>query len=121
MPDLSTWLSDKQYDQAKWVALVVLPGLGTLYFAIAGIWGLPAAEQVVGTIVAVDAFLGILLGISNRQYSGSDAAADGFLTSNGVDEDTGHPNLQMTLTTAPEDLLNAKTVRLKVKPPIDEH
>ena len=61
-------LSNKQYDILKWVALVLLPACGTLYFALAGIWGFPYGEQIVGTITAVDTFLGVLLGISNKQY-----------------------------------------------------
>lgn len=62
-------LSNKVYDVLKWVAMVVLPAIGTLYFALAGIWGFPYGEQIVGTITAVDTFLGVVLGISNVQYS----------------------------------------------------
>ena len=61
-------MSNKMYDFLKYVAQVVLPAIGTLYFAIAEIWKLPCAEQVVGTITAVDTFLGVLLGISSKQY-----------------------------------------------------
>lgn len=61
-------LSNKTYDVLKWIALIALPAIGTLYFAIAGIWGLPYGEQVVGTITAVDTFLGALLGISSATY-----------------------------------------------------
>ena len=62
-------MSNKLYDTLKWVAMVLLPALGTLYFALAGIWGLPMGEQVVGTITAVDTFLGVALGISATQYN----------------------------------------------------
>lgn len=61
-------MSNKVYDVLKWIAMVVLPAIGTLYFALAGIWGFPYAEQIVGTITAVDTFLGVMLGISNAQY-----------------------------------------------------
>lgn len=61
-------ISNKTYDILKWVALYLLPALGTLYFAIASIWGLPAGDKVVGTITALDTFLGVLLGISTSQY-----------------------------------------------------
>lgn len=61
-------LNDKVYDILKWVAQIVLPALGTLYFALATIWGLPYGEQVVGTITAIDTFLGALLGISSVNY-----------------------------------------------------
>lgn len=62
-------MSNKTYDALKWVAQFLLPAAGTLYFALAGIWGLPYGEQVVGTITAVDTFLGVLLGISTASYN----------------------------------------------------
>ena len=61
-------LSNELYDDLKFVAQILLPALGTLYFAIAQIWGLPYAEQIVGTVTAVDAFLGAILGISTHNY-----------------------------------------------------
>ena len=42
-------LSNKVYDVLKWIAMYLLPALGTLYFALAGIWNFPYGEQVVGT------------------------------------------------------------------------
>lgn len=62
-------LTNKQYDILKWVALVLLPALGTLYFGLAGIWGFPYGEQIVGTITVIDTFLGVILGISTKQYN----------------------------------------------------
>lgn len=62
-------MSNKVYDVLKWIAMLFLPALGTLYFALAGIWGLPYGEQIVGTITAVDTFLGVILGISTAQYN----------------------------------------------------
>ncbi len=62
-------LSNKTYDVLKWIALYLLPALGTLYFALAGIWAFPYGEEVVGTITAIDTFLGVLLGISTAQYN----------------------------------------------------
>ena len=62
-------LSNKVYDVLKWIAMYLLPALGTLYFALAGIWGFPYGEEVVGTLSAIDAFLGVILGISNAQYN----------------------------------------------------
>lgn len=61
-------LSNKVYDVLKYIAQYVLPAIGTLYFALASIWGLPYGEQIVGTITAVDTFLGVILGISNANY-----------------------------------------------------
>lgn len=63
--------SDKVYSALKWAAQYLLPAIGTLYFALASIWGLPYGEQVVGTITAVDTFLGVILGISTAQYNKS--------------------------------------------------
>lgn len=61
-------LSNRTYDILKWIALVFLPALGTLYFALAGIWNFPYGEQIVGTITAIDTFLGVLLGVSSMKY-----------------------------------------------------
>lgn len=68
-------MSNKVYDILKWVALVVLPAIGTLYFALAGIWGFPYGEQIVGTITAIDTFLGALLGISTASYNKANGGA----------------------------------------------
>lgn len=64
-------MSNKTYDILKWIAMYLLPAAGTLYFALAGIWNLPYGEQIVGTITAIDTFLGVLLGISTSQYNKS--------------------------------------------------
>lgn len=61
-------MSNKTYDILKWIAMYFLPALGTLYFALAGIWGLPFGEEIVGTITALDTFLGVIIGISNARY-----------------------------------------------------
>ena len=61
-------LSDRTYDILKWVAQYLLPGLATLWLTLASIWGLPCGEEIGGTIVALDTFLGVLLGISSAQY-----------------------------------------------------
>lgn len=62
-------MNNKTYDILKYIAQIVLPALGTLYFALAGLWNFPYVEQVVGTISAVDTFLGVLLGISSNNYN----------------------------------------------------
>lgn len=62
-------MSNKVYDILKWIAQIVLPALGTLYFALASIWGLPYGQEIVGTITAIDAFLGALLGVSTVAYN----------------------------------------------------
>ena len=62
-------LSNKLYNALKWITLIALPAVGTFYFALAGIWGLPYGEQVVGTIVSIETLLGTLLGISTFNYN----------------------------------------------------
>jgi hypothetical protein len=61
-------MSNKVYDVLKWIAMVVLPAIAALYSGLAGIWGFPYGEQIVGTVVIVDTFLGTILQISNTQY-----------------------------------------------------
>lgn len=61
-------LSNQTYDILKWLAQIFLPAVGALYFGLANIWNLPLAEEVVGTISVIDAFLGALLGISSYNY-----------------------------------------------------
>lgn len=62
-------LTNKTYDVLKWIAQILLPALGTLYFALSKIWGFPYATEVVGTIAALDTFLGAVLGISTVEYN----------------------------------------------------
>ena len=62
-------MSNKTYDILKYIAQIILPALATLYGALAGIWGLPYGEQIVGTITAIDTFIGALIGISTINYN----------------------------------------------------
>lgn len=62
-------LDNKTYDLLKWIALIVLPAIGALYFGLAKIWGLPYGEEIVGTITVLDTFLGALLGVSTNNYN----------------------------------------------------
>lgn len=94
-------LNNRTYDILKWIAQYLLPAGGTLYFALASIWGLPYGEQIVGTITAIDTFLGVILGISSAKYQG-----DGIL-----DTATGHLRLDKPI----EDVANNKNVMLKIK------
>ena len=61
-------MNNKTYDILKYIAQIVLPALGTLYAALVPLWGFPYGDAIVGTIVAVDAFLGALLQISSNKY-----------------------------------------------------
>lgn len=62
-------ISNRTYDILKYIAQIVLPALGALYFALSQIWGLPYGEEIVGTITALDCFLGAILGISTAVYN----------------------------------------------------
>ena len=62
-------MKDTTYDKTKWVAMILLPALAVLYLALAALWGLPYAQEIAGTISAVDVFLGALLGISTSAYN----------------------------------------------------
>lgn len=61
-------LKNEVYDILCYITKYVLPALGTLYFALSQIWGLPYGEQVVGSIAAVGTFLSVILGLSSYQY-----------------------------------------------------
>lgn len=104
-------ISNKTYDILKYIAQYVLPASGTLYFALSAIWGLPYGEQIVGTITAVDAFLGVLLGISTSAYKKEDHT-DGVMV-----VDTSDPTkdiYRMELKSEPEVLATKSAVTFKV-------
>jgi len=117
VPKKPALLSNAMYDKLKWVALVGLPALGALYFALAPLWHLPKAEEVVGTVVAVDTFLGVVLGVATKNYNNSDAAFDGALH---VDDQDTRLIHQLEITTAPEDLGQKDSIKLKVVPTSSE-
>lgn len=62
-------MSNKTYDALKFLCTILLPALGTLYFALSQIWGLPYGEEIVGTIAAVCTFIGVCIGISSYNYN----------------------------------------------------
>ena len=62
-------LPDKVYDVLKWVTILLLPATAVLYKSLAAEWGLPYAEQIPSTIIAVQVFLGAVLGVSCFNYN----------------------------------------------------
>lgn len=62
-------MNNKVYDILKWVAMIVLPALATLYLGLSNVWGLPYGEEVSTTITLVNTFLGAVLMISTNQYN----------------------------------------------------
>lgn len=107
-------LTGKTYDVLKFLAQIVFPGVATLYFTLAGLWNLPAAEQVVGTIVALDTFLGVVLQLSSSAFNNSDDKFDGHVT---VDENTkGKKTVNLELKGDPEaTIANQNELRFKIK------
>lgn len=91
------------YDKLKFVALILLPALGTLYFALDGAWGWGHGVQVVGSITAVDTFLGVVLHLSTAQYYQNGANFDGEV--NVTPEDGGN-KVQIAFNSAPEDIVD---------------
>ncbi len=116
-PQQDHLLSNQLYDKLKFLAQIFLPALGSLYFSLAGLWGLPAAEQVVGTVVVIDTFLGVLLSLNTQTYNQSEAKYDGAIHLGEVDGDQRTFRLELPITAgAIED---AKEIVLKVKPPAE--
>ena len=66
-------MSNKIFDVLKYIAQIVLPALGTLWFTLAQIWGFSYSEEILGTIVAVDTFMGVILKISTNKYNAENA------------------------------------------------
>ena len=106
-------MSNKTYDLLKWIAQYLLPASATLYFALSDIWGLPYGKEVVGTLTALTAFLGVILGISTAQYNKKDHS-DGTLD---IDTTSTDKDLyRLNLTTGFEDLKLKDEIKLKVNP-----
>ena len=101
-------LSNKTYDILKWIAQILLPALGTLYFGISSIWGLDNAGEVVGTITVIDTFLGCILGISSAKYEG-----DGTMIVDTTNEDVDV--YRMEINEPVESLGEKDQVTFKVK------
>lgn len=110
-------LSDVRYDQLNWVAKVALPALATFYVAVGALWGFPKVEEVVGTITAIDLFLGALLVKASSDYKKNNEPHAGFLTQKGVNPETTMPVLGLTIQKAPSELLENETVTFKVEQP----
>lgn len=103
--------NNKVYDVLKYIAQIFLPALGTLYFGIAQAWGLANGTAVVGTIVAVDTFLGLLLHLSNIQYNNSEAKYAGTMD---IYETEDKKTFSLNLEGDPNDLDKRDEVTFKV-------
>lgn len=61
-------MNKKIYDTMRFIADLLLPALGTLYAALGEIWSFPYKEQIVGTVLAVVAFMDAVLKVSKNKY-----------------------------------------------------
>lgn len=104
-------MTNKRYDQLKWITQYFLPAFGTLYFTLAEVWNLPYSQEVVGTVVAVTAFLGVLLGISSAQYDKGQGT--GSLIIDRTDDEKDKVTLRLDQEV--DDILESTDVTLKVE------
>lgn len=121
-PVAKTLFSNKAYDQTKFVAQILLPALATFYASFGAIWGFPKTEEVVGSIIAFDLFLGALLSLSNAQFRNNPNRFDGTMY---VKKDTnmlGDTVLKAgyAIETPAEVLENKNEVVLKVEEAPDD-
>lgn len=105
-------MSNKLYDYLKFIAQIALPAVGVLYVSLAALWDLPKPQEVAGTILAVDTFLGVLLGLQAHSYN-KDVMQAGNMNVHQLD--SGGKNFTLELDIEPEELEDASEVRFKVK------
>jgi hypothetical protein len=108
----SSLVSNRTYDVLKTVTTIVLPGISTLYFTLAQIWGFPYAEQVVGTIAAFNVFLGLFVKVSSTSYQSSDERFAGEIQV--THNDGGGKTANLIVNGDPEDLLKQSEATFKI-------
>lgn len=106
-------LSDNTYKTLKYIAQYVLPALGTLYFALASIWGLPYGEQIVGTISAINIFLASVLGISAYQYDKAGKNISGTLYLDDLPDESVDSFIKFDKPE--EEIADKSTIKLRVQ------
>lgn len=105
-------INDKVYSILKWTIQYFLPSIGTLYFTLTSIWGLPYGQQVLGTISAINIFIGVVVGISSSTYKKSGAGTDGVML-----VDTSNPDKDvylLQLNNEAIDLTKKEVISFKV-------
>lgn len=103
--------SNKVYTILKALAMIILPAIGSFYAAIATIWGLGYIEEVVGTIVAIDTLLGVILQISTTQFNKT--GTDGTLQ---IDTSNPEKDLYLLNIKTLDNLAARKTIMLSIDP-----
>jgi hypothetical protein len=115
VPPKNPLLSDAWYTRLEYLGRIVLPAFATLYLALSSLWKFPAGPEVVGTIVAVDTFLGLFLGYASAQYDKSEVKFDGSLDVTQAPD--GLKTFSLNLNGEPESLMDKSQVVFKVLPP----
>jgi len=103
-------LSQKAYNFLKNLVQLILPGLGTLYVSLAGIWGIPSAEKVSASLAAVALFLGIVLKISAATFEKLGLAFDGEMI---VEEGEDGATIRLALNEDSDALLLKDSVSFR--------
>lgn len=113
--DARGFLTNKQYDLAKFLTVTVVPAIGALYFALAVIWNFPAGQQVLGTLMSIEACLAVILGISSKQYENNDGRFSGVINTIKTDDKTLY---SLELNHDPKLLEQKKEATFKIQPPL---
>jgi len=106
-------ISNKQYDLLKRTVTIGLPGVATLYAALAALWNWSNTDAVLGTLVAITTFGGVVMRFATNSYDNSDGKYDGQLVTTGYDPDTGIPNLQLDISGDPNELVAKSEIVLR--------
>lgn len=105
-------LPSKVYDKLKWIALILLPALGSAYAGFAELWALPYPHEVVGSVAVIDTFLGVVLGLSTRTYNKSGQDTDGDMLVDNATE--GPATYRLALNATPEELADKSKISFNV-------
>lgn len=109
-----TMLTDDVYAWGKKAVQIFIPAASTLYFTLGSIWGLPAVEQVIGTLAALAIFIGAVLGLSSRSFDASGAAHDGEMIA--TTKPDGQLSYSFNFNSDPHDIVYQDSVSFKVVP-----
>lgn len=114
-PKSGNFLNNKQYDAVKFLTVTLLPALGTLYFALGQTWGLPHPQEVMGTLLAIQAFIGVVMHISTNQYESSGAKYSGEI--NIAKQPNGEKKASVVFNQHPAELDDKADAIFKVHAP----
>lgn len=120
VPSTGFILGSGLYDKLKFVALIFLPAIGTLYFILGNTWDWSNVEKVIGTITAIDTFLGTVIGISSASYKASDAKYDGAI--HVITKDDGGKMFSLEVEGDPDEIADKDHLFFKIQnndPPSD--